>query len=310
MFGSEDETGPEEREPSAAAPYMRRSRAVTVRRSRFPWSFQRVVRAALVAILILLPLGWGGRMLTVYALNSPRFELNSPSDVTVVGNRYVSREEILDALGVPAQNAGSGINIFKMSLKNGERQIENIPWILSATVVRSYPHHLAVYVAERTPVAFVNAGGQIKMVDEYGVLLDTPAKSHFDFPIIRGLDFRADAAGRKSQVALYREFMRETSDKISRSAWTVSEVNLSDPGDLQALLVQGQETLLVRFGHTHFLERFENFLAVLPELQKANGQIDSVDLRYNNQVVVNPAGQGSGNSPTTKAGPGSKAKKT
>jgi cell division protein FtsQ len=310
MFGNEDETGSGGRESSNATPYMRRSRAVTVRRGRFPWDFWRVLRGTLLAALVLVPLGAGGYLLSSYALNSPRFQLNSSTDVTVNGIQYVSREEILNALGLPARGSGLGINVFRMSLNNREKQIDSIPWVLSATVVRSYPHHLAVFVTERTPVAFVNMGGQIKMVDQEGVLLDTPDKSHFDFPIVRGLDFRTEPSGRKLQISLYREFVQETSDKISRSGWIVSEVNLSDPGDLQALLIQGQETLLVHLGREHFLERFENFLSVLPELRKNNARIDSVDLRYNHQVVGNPEGHGSGKPPATKAGAISKAKKT
>jgi cell division protein FtsQ len=310
MLETEDETGDNDREQPNAAPYMRRSRAVTVRRSRFPWSVRWVVRWAFIAILILLPLGVGGYLLAAYALNSPRFQLNSAGDVTLTGNHYVSKEEILNVLGVPVHNSGSGINIFRLSLETREKQIQAIPWILSAVIVRSYPHHLAVYVTEREPAAFVNVESQIKMVDRQGVLLDTPDKSHFDFPIIRGLDLRADSSGRKSQIDLYRVFMREISDKMSRSGWIVSEVNLNDPDDLQALLVQGRETLLVHFGHRNFLGRFENFLTVLPELRKTNARIDSVDLRYNNQVVVNPEGQGSGASPATKTSTAGKAKKT
>ncbi len=310
MFGNEDETGSGGRETSGSTPYMRRSRAVTVRRGRMPWGWWSVARITLIALLVLLPLGVGGYLLGDYVLNSPRFQLSSPSDVTVDGNRYVSRDEILEALGVTSNSAGLGINVFKMSLESREKQIESIPWVLSATVVRSFPHHLAVFVTERTPVAFVNIGGQIKMVDQDGILLDTPDKSRFDFPIVRGLDFRSDPSARKPQVSLYREFMRQTSDKISRSGWIVSEVNLSDPGDLQALLVQGQKTLLVHFGHANFLGRFENFLTVLPELRKNNAQIDSVDLRYNNQVVVNPEGHGSGKSPASRSGANSKSKGT
>ena len=308
-MGIEDETGENEKEQPNQTPYMRRSRAVAVRRSRFPWSGRRMVRWVLVALLILLPLGVGGYLLTVYALNSPRFLLSAPGDVTVVGNHYVPKEEILNVLGIPARKSGSGINIFRMSLGSRAKQIDAIPWILSAKIVRSLPQHLDVFVIERKPVAFVNVEGQIKLVDENGVLLDTPDKSHFDFPIIRGLNFQANSAGLKSQIDLYLEFLRETSDKMSGSGWMLSEVNLNDPGDLQALLVQGKQTLLVHFGHRHFLARFENFLTVLPDLRKTNARIDSVDLRYNNQVVVNPEGQGSGSSPTTKPSAGGKAKK-
>lgn len=307
MFGNEDGTGDEERERQNATPYMRRSRAVAVRSTRLPWGFRRMARWMFIAFLILLPLGVGRHMLDVYMQGSRRFQLTSPADVTVAGNHYVSREEILKALGVPAHKSGSGINVFRVSLGTLETRVMSIPWIQSATIVRSFPHHLDVYVTEREPVAFASPEGQIRMVDANGVLLDTPDKSHFDFPILRGLDFRANAASRKSQIDLYRKFMRETSHKVSRSGWIVSEVNLSDPGDLQALLVQGQETLLVHFGHQDFLGRFENFLTVLPELRKANGRIDSVDLRYNNQVVVNPEEQGSGTAPSSQASAAGKA---
>jgi hypothetical protein len=71
-------------------------------------------------------------------------------------------------------------------------------------------------------------------------------------------------------------------------------VDLSDASNLKALLVQGGQTLLVYFGHTAFLERFENLMTVLPQLRKTNASIDSVDLRFRNQVVVNPADQNSG----------------
>jgi cell division protein FtsQ len=298
MPANEDDTGAEEKDQPT--PYMRRSRAVAVRRGGLRGGLRRLARWLFLAFLALLPLSAGGYMLARYAVNSPSLEMNSPDDVTLEGNHYVSREEILNALGVPVRHSGSGINIFRMSLRSQERQVQAIPWIRSATIVRSYPHHLAVYVAEREPVAFASVGGQIKMVDQNGVLLDTPDKGHFDFPILRGLDAHADPRGRKAQVDLYREFMRETSDQVSRSGWIVSEVNVSDPDDLQALLVQGPQTLLVHFGSQNFLARFENFLTILPELRNANSPIDSVDLRYNNQVVVNPDEQGSGASQAPK----------
>jgi hypothetical protein len=95
----------------------------------------------------------------------------------------------------------------------------------------------------------------------------------------------------RTRIALYQNFMRLLGEEISRSGWIVSEVDLADGDDLKALLVQGRETLQVHFGHEDFLERFHTFLALLPELRKSNARIDSVDLRYRNQVVVNPQGR-------------------
>lgn len=278
---------------SSETPYMRRSRAVAVRQSRIPQGIRRFVWWAGLIIFILVPLGTGGYLLGEYLLTSPRFQVTSPADVTIVDNHYVSRDEVLAALGVQAGASGKGSNIFSSSLDQREKQVEAIPWVRSATVVRSYPHGLVVYVAERVPVAFVDVGSRVKMVDRQGVLLDSPEKGHFDFPIVKGLDFQGNPADRAVRLNLYQEFMQETSQKMANSGWVVSEVGLSDESNLKALLVQGGQTLLVYFGNAGFLARFENLMTVLPQLRKTNARIDSVDLRFRNQVVVNPAGQDS-----------------
>ncbi|HEX5411227.1 MAG TPA: FtsQ-type POTRA domain-containing protein [Terriglobia bacterium] len=290
-------------ETSSEAPYMRRPRAVAVRQTRIPRGFRRLVWWSGVILFVLLPVGIGGYLLGSYLLNSPRFALRSPADVVVKGGHYVSRGEVLAALDIQAGASGNGSNIFSSSLARRERQVEAIPWVRSATVVRSYPRSLVVYVAERVPVAFVDVGGQIKMVDQQGVLLDAPEKGHFDFPVVKGLDFRGDLADRTVRLDLYDKFMRETSGKVTSFGWVISEVDLSDASNLKALLVQGGQTLLVYFGNAGFLGRFENLMTVLPQLRKTNAAIDSVDLRFRDQVVVNPAGQDSaGNASSNSKG--------
>jgi cell division septal protein FtsQ len=282
-----------EMESPSETPYMRRSRAVAVRQSRIPLGFRRFVWWAGVIIFVLVPLGVGGYLLGAYLLNSPRFQVTSSADIMVEGNHNVSRDEVHAALGVQVGAPGKDSNIFRTSLDQKEKQVESIPWVQSATVVRSFPHSLAVYVTERVPVAFVDVGSQIKMVDQEGALLGPPEEGHFDFPIVKGLDFQASLAERVARLNLYRGFVRETSGKMASSGWTISEVDLSDETNLKALLVQGSQTLLVYFGNAGFLDRFENLMTVLPRLRKTNARVDSVDLRFRNQVVVNPAGQDS-----------------
>jgi hypothetical protein len=122
-------------------------------------------------------------------------------------------------------------------------------------------------------------------------LLDKPESAFFDFPVITGLDPNASIDERRARIALYQDFTRQLGEEISHSGWTFSEADLADGDDLKALLVQGHETLQVHFGHENFLQHFHTFLALLPELRKSNAPVDSVDLRYRNQVVVNPQGR-------------------
>lgn len=280
---------PDEADAEEESPYRRRQKAVEVRRKRFPGRARRLLRWTLFGVFVLLPGGYVGYQATNFALISPRFRLSSAEDIVVKGNVFVSREEILNALGIAlAGTPGAGVNIFRLSLEDKKKQVESIPWVWSATLTRAYPHRLAVRVVERAPVAFVNIGGRVKLVDEEGVLLEKPEKADFDFPVLAGLDAAGGVAERQSRLALYQEFARQLAGEAPSSGWLISEVDVTDPDDLKALLVQGNETILVHFGHRDFLERFRNFLTFLPEVRKTNTKIDSVDLRYRNQVVVNP----------------------
>ena len=267
------------------SPYLRRQKAVTVRRRRLWWGRQWVLFFAIA----LAPVGITGSFLATFVLSSPRFELRSAEDIQVVSNQFVSREEIANALGLPVHDGkGPGLKVLRLSLEAQRKRVEAIAWVQSAVLMRVFPNRLVVRVVERTPVAFANVGGHVGLVDNEGVLLDKPESAFFDFPVLTGLDSNAGSEECRTRLGLYQDFMRQVGDEIAHSGWIVSEADLSDGDDLKALLVQGRETVQVHFGHENFLPHFHTFLALLPELRKSKAPIDSVDLRYRNQVVVNP----------------------
>ncbi len=267
------------------SPYLRRQKAVAVRRGRI----SRRLRWILWGVAVLVPVGLAGYGLATFALASSCFVLYSPDDVVVTGNRFVSREEVLNALSLPlGTTAGAGINVFRLPLEEKRRRVEAIPWVQSAALTRVFPHRLVVQITERSPVAFVNREGRVGLVDSEGMVLEKPENSTFDFPVVTGLETAPSADDRRARLALYTEFMAQLGEESPSSGWMISEVDLHDADDLKALLVQGHETIEVHFGHQDFLDRFRSFLALLPELRKSNQKLDSVDLRYRNQIVVNP----------------------
>src|ERR1039458_8152269 len=83
-------------DPEEDSPYLRRKKSVPIRRSRV----SRRTRVALFVIAVLLPVGLAGYGLAMFALNSPFFVLTSPEDIVVTGNHFVSRGEVLGALGL------------------------------------------------------------------------------------------------------------------------------------------------------------------------------------------------------------------
>ena len=281
---------PSDLDEEEESPYLRRQKAVAVRRSRFSRRARGLLHVALFVFAGVVPLGYGTYKLAGFALRSPRFSVTSGEDVVLRGNEYVTREEVLSALGISTLGLSeNGPNIFRLSLENRRRQIESIPWVRSATVSRAYPHRLLLEIVERTPVAFVNVSGRVKLVDEDGVLLETPEKGIFDFPVLRGLEVRGGVVGPRPRLAMYLGFNQQLSSELASAGWLLSEADLSDPEDLKALMVQERDTIQVHFGNKDFIQRFHNLLASLPEARKAHPKIDSVDLRYKDQVVVSPA---------------------
>ncbi len=270
------------------SPFRRRPRAVPVRRGRLP-RLRKVLRWALWLGLFLTPMSYGGYRLAVFGFTSPEFTLTSSEHVDLAGNRYVSREEAINALGLPPEGKlSSGINILKMSMDEKRRQLESIPWVERATLTRAYPNRLAVHLEERDPIAFVQLGGRIKLVDRHGVVLEKPERASFSFPVVTGLDKASGPAERAARLALFSGFTRDVAEQASAAGWIISEVDLSDADDLKAMLARNREALQLHFGHASFAERFRNFLTLLPELKKAGRAVDSIDLRYGRQVVVSP----------------------
>jgi cell division protein FtsQ len=81
---------------------------------------------------------------------------------------------------------------------------------------------------------------------------------------------------------------------------------LSDPEDVKVMADEGGGTLLVHLGSQDFLARYKLYLAHVAEWRKQYQNLQSVDLRYEGQVVVNPdEQQGSSGQHSRQAGAGS-----
>ena len=276
---------PEPLDSEEESPFLRRQKPAPVRRRR-SWG---PVRWILFVAAVLLPVGALGYFLVVFAFSSHVFVLSAPDDIVVKGNRFVSREEVVGVLGLPLGGGRkAGTNVFRISLDSKRRLVETLPWVRLAAVTRLLPHSLLITVTERVPVGFASLGGRVTLVDGDGMLLEKPENGVFDFPVISGLEKLSSLEERRARLALFQEFMGQIGTEAPRAGWMISEVDISDSEDLKALLILGHETVQVHFGNKEFLTRFRSFLELLPELRKSNDRIDSVDLRYRNQIVVNP----------------------
>ena len=151
------------------------------------------------------------------------FRIAGTSNIQATGLTEVNRSEMLPVFGEDV-----GRNIFFVPLNERRRQLEQIPWIERATVMRILPDRISVAVVERNPVAFVRQGQQIGLVDSNGVLLSMPAammaQRHYSFPVVTGIDVRDPLPARKSRMAVYRRLLGELDANGQHLSDQISEI--------------------------------------------------------------------------------------
>ncbi len=163
-----------------------------------------------------------------------------------------------------------------------------------ATIMRILPNQLRVTVRERTPVAFVRIGDRIKLVDAAGVILDMPpvmmAAKHYSFPVVTGINLGDPLSIRGHRMQLYQKFVAALDSSGEHLSSNLSEVDLSDPEDVRVTLPVKSSDLLLHFGHANFLARYRIYQAHRSEWEQQYPQLESVDLRYDSEVVLKMTG--------------------
>jgi cell division protein FtsQ len=186
--------------------------------------------------------------------------------------------------------ADIGRNIFFVPLDERKHQLEQIPWVEQATVMRLLPNRIAVNIVERTPVAFAQIGPRISLIDSNGVVMGMPAerKTKYSFPVIRGITESEPLSSRAAAMKIYNRLVSELGAGDPKYIQQLSEVELSDPEDIKVTANDPGGTMVVHLGANDFLPRYKLYVAHIGEWRQQFPNLQSVDLRYEGQVVVNP----------------------
>src|SRR5919109_463271 len=140
--------------------FLRAQRRVPVRRGALPKKTANRVKQALIAAAVLGVMCGGASVLYAYATGSPRFRVEASDNIEINGVQSVPRMQVMEVFG-----GDIGRNIFFISLPERKKQLQEIPWVESAAVMRLLPNRLKVQVQERTPVAFVRIGPKASLID-------------------------------------------------------------------------------------------------------------------------------------------------
>ena len=268
--------------------YLRRQKPVEIRRKKLGgrgWTFYRSILVFTVTSGAIIAGAYYG---TQFLLYSPSLLLLKPEQIELTGNHVVTREAVLRPF---AQDRNR--SVLQIPLDQRRSQLEQIPWVESATVHRILPNRIRVELTERTPVAFARNGNEVELIDPHGVILDRPQDMDFQFPVVTGVSDDMSRDQREKRMQLFQEFMKGIELVRGGASQAVSEVDLSIPKDLHAVLTglagpSDTQAVTVHFGSSDFSGKFKMLVDNFSQWQAHTGRVQSIDLQYTRQVVVNP----------------------
>jgi cell division protein FtsQ len=166
--------------------------------------------------------------------------------------------------------------------------LEQIPWVEAASVMRFVPNRLKVEIHERTPVAFARVGPRMFLIDAGGTLMELSPKHKYSFPVILGMNPGEPLSTRAPRMKTYMDMVRELDSGGARYSQDLSEVDLSDLEDVKVRVNDPQGDVLVHLGSSDYLPRYRIYVAHAEGWRQQFQKLESVDLRYDNQIIVNP----------------------
>jgi cell division septal protein FtsQ len=205
--------------------------------------------------------------------------------VETEGNRIVTGKEIA-ALAAIAKNE----RLFDVDLSATRHRVEQNRYIKSAFVRRDAPDGIKVAVVERVPIAAI-VTDRVLYVDAEGVILPAVTSDEvFDLPVVTGEIPAADCVpGNHVSSKAIREAIDilVTAQRVGEDlSHLLSEVHID--GDKDILLYTAEAGVPVVFGHGNAAMKMVTFDGFWKHvvMQRGAASVASIDLRYENQVVV------------------------
>src|ERR1700751_6372394 len=151
------------------SPFLRGQKRVSARRGPLPKKTLHLLTWSALVLVAACIAGVAGTAVYRYGERNWRFRIESSDDIEVLGTHNIPHGQVMEGLG-----GDIGRNIFFIPLAERKAQLEKIPWIESASVMRFVPNRLQVEIHERTPIAFARLGSRIWLIDAGGTLMELP----------------------------------------------------------------------------------------------------------------------------------------
>jgi cell division protein FtsQ len=272
--------------------YLRRQKPVEIRRKKFGGKSASFYRRAFVFGVVATGLITAAALASDFLYHSSQVALLKPEQIELTGSHVVSRDAVLQQFV-----RDRGHSVLSIPLDARRSALEELSWVDTANVQRILPNRIRVEISERTPIAFLRNGTELGLIDAHGVILDRPRGEDFQFPIVTGLSDSMSREERGRRMATYQEFLKAVDNVRSGSSDRVSEIDLSNPKDLRAVMTgissaNDSQAVTIQFGAADFGGKYRLVVDNFAQWQASNGHVRNIDLQYSKQVILNTDSSG------------------
>jgi cell division protein FtsQ len=257
------------------------------------WPMLRFVTLTLATVTAVFGAGWAAWQVQQTVAADARFRFAPDGQATaeaveLTGVQNASRSAILRVFATDRDQPLSHINLAKRA-----EEIQQLEWVKSVTVRRVWPNRLAVAVAERKPVAFIQiasgASGSYDhpiayspaLIDEEGEILRSHIPEKIGLPLLAGVRPRDPRKVRQEGVRRMRGVLGE----LGGYGTQVEEVDVSDPQTIMVAYNLGDKQVRLILGEEEYRKRLENFLKHYPGIRDQVNPRDTLDLSVDGRVI-------------------------
>jgi len=196
-------------------------------------------------------------------------------EILISGNYHLEEEEVKSVLDIR-----NGENLFRLSFDELETRLKRLPWIKRMSLRKQFPCTLMINIEEAVPKALLNLNRQLFLIDSDGNILEGIVGEGTPFlPVVIGISPEKDKGGILEALKL----IDVLSEKNILSGKESIEIMLNSYG-----LVMNMDGESIRVGYGGYREKLERWKELEPEIRKKNINIDYVDLRFKDRVIVKP----------------------
>jgi cell division protein FtsQ len=231
---------------------------------------RRATRLRVVAIVAAVVLVFGG-CFAVYS--SSLFTIKT---VEVVGNTHITTAEVRALARVPAT-----ATLIRFPADVVAARVAASSWVATASVSRVFPSGMRIRITERVPVAIVDAGTKMWLVDDTGMVIATPTvEASNTMVVIRdvsGLDLKAGRRTTSEPLLNAITVLAGISANLATSVRSISAPTIDGTTLLRADRVE------VVIGQATDLAKKSQLVQTILAQQK--GKVVSIDVRVTDRAT-------------------------